>query len=127
MSKHRYVRILDTAIIMTGQIFEACQSEFPDSNTTVMMACISDKMETSQNDRDADLTSFLFVIAGAMIFFMQSGFAMVCAGAVRIKNVQNSMLKNLLDACGAAVAFYLVGKHNRRPAETTVRRFVLLL
>jgi Amt family ammonium transporter len=44
-----------------------------------------------------------------MIFFMQSGFAMVCAGAVRLKNVQNSMLKNLLDACGAAVAFYLVG------------------
>ena len=34
---------------------------------------------------------------------------MVCAGAVRLKNVQNSMMKNLLDACGAAVAFYFVG------------------
>ena len=40
---------------------------------------------------------------------MQSGFAMLCAGCVRKKNVVNSMLKNLLDACGAAVAFYLVG------------------
>jgi hypothetical protein len=95
---------------MTGQIFEACQSEFPDGNSQVMMECISDRLEGVQNDKDVDMTSFLFVIAGAMIFFMQSGFAMVCAGAVRIKNVQNSMLKNLLDACGAAIAFYLVGK-----------------
>jgi Amt family ammonium transporter len=40
---------------------------------------------------------------------MQAGFAMLCAGCVRKKNVVNSMLKNLLDACGAAVAFYLCG------------------
>jgi ammonium transporter, Amt family len=40
---------------------------------------------------------------------MQAGFAMVCAGAVRRKNTQNTMLKNLLDACGAAVAFFCVG------------------
>ncbi|KAL7516319.1 hypothetical protein ACHAWF_000043, partial [Thalassiosira exigua] len=29
---------------------------------------------------------------------MQAGFAMLCAGCVQLKNVQNSMLKNLLDA-----------------------------
>jgi Amt family ammonium transporter len=40
---------------------------------------------------------------------MQAGFAMICAGAVRRKNLQNTMLKNLLDACGASVAFYSVG------------------
>ena len=34
---------------------------------------------------------------------------MLCAGAVRKKNVGNTMLKNLLDACGAAVAFFFVG------------------
>lgn len=34
---------------------------------------------------------------------------MVCAGAVRLKNVQNSMMKNLLDACGAAISFYIIG------------------
>ena len=34
---------------------------------------------------------------------------MLCAGCVRKKNVVNTMLKNLLDACGAAVAFYTVG------------------
>lgn len=40
---------------------------------------------------------------------MQAGFAMLCAGSVRKKNTQNTMLKNLLDACGAAVAYFCVG------------------
>jgi len=40
---------------------------------------------------------------------MQAGFAMLCAGSVRRKNVQNTMLKNLLDACGASFAFFAVG------------------
>ena len=34
---------------------------------------------------------------------------MLCAGNVRKKNVQNTMLKNLLDACGAAIGFFMVG------------------
>jgi len=51
----------------------------------------------------------LLVYASALVFFMQAGFAMVCAGSVRKKNVQNTMLKNLLDACGAAAAYFIVG------------------
>ena len=93
--------------------YESCQASLGDNsqNVSAMMECVANSMEDSQNARDEDTKAFLFVVAGAMIFFMQSGFAMVCAGAVRLKNVQNSMLKNLLDACGAAVAFYLVGKY----------------
>jgi len=44
-----------------------------------------------------------------MIFLMQCGFAMLCAGSVRQKNVKNIMLKNLLDACGGAIGFFSVG------------------
>ena len=44
-----------------------------------------------------------------MVFFMQSGFAMLCAGSVRAKNVKNIMLKNLLDACGGALGFWTIG------------------
>jgi len=40
---------------------------------------------------------------------MQAGFAMVAAGCVRTNNVQNTLLKNLLDACGAALGFYTIG------------------
>ena len=91
-------------------LYESCQANLGDANNaSAMMECLANQVEESQAARDEDLKSFLFVLAGAMIFFMQSGFAMVCAGAVRLKNVQNSMLKNLLDACGAAVAFFLVG------------------
>ncbi len=43
------------------------------------------------------------------MFLMQAGFAMVCAGAVQTKNVRNTVLKNLLDGCGAAVGFYCFG------------------
>lgn len=34
---------------------------------------------------------------------------MLCAGSVRRKNISNTLLKNLLDACGAAIAWYSVG------------------
>jgi len=40
---------------------------------------------------------------------MQTGFAMICAGCVRVNNIQNTLLKNLLDACGASLGFYTVG------------------
>eukprot|EP00543_Licmophora_paradoxa_P004340 CAMPEP_0202441276 /NCGR_PEP_ID=MMETSP1360-20130828/717_1 /ASSEMBLY_ACC=CAM_ASM_000848 /TAXON_ID=515479 /ORGANISM="Licmophora paradoxa, Strain CCMP2313" /LENGTH=508 /DNA_ID=CAMNT_0049056159 /DNA_START=26 /DNA_END=1552 /DNA_ORIENTATION=+ len=52
---------------------------------------------------------FFLLFAGAAVFLMQSGFAMLCAGSVRQKNVKNIMLKNLLDACGGALGFYLIG------------------
>jgi len=50
-----------------------------------------------------------FKSQASLVFFMQAGFAMVCAGCVQKKNIQNSMLKNLLDACGAAIGFYAFG------------------
>ena len=34
---------------------------------------------------------------------------MLCAGSVRKKNTHNTMLKNLMDACGAAIAYFCVG------------------
>merc|ERR1719174_2755713 len=50
---------------------------------------------------------FVFVLFSAyLVFFMQSGFAMLCAGSVRSKNTMNIMLKNVLDACVGALFFY---------------------
>lgn len=94
---------------MTSSVFLECQANSDAGNSTELLQCISDQFEAAQNEKARYLNDFLLIIAGSMIFFMQSGFAMLCAGSVRLKNVQNTMLKNLLDACGAALAFYLVG------------------
>mmetsp|Transcript_29314 Transcript_29314/g.79344 ORF Transcript_29314/g.79344 Transcript_29314/m.79344 type:complete len:581 (+) Transcript_29314:922-2664(+) len=100
----------------SGNIYQGCseahrqlQEEAGADPTMAILQCVSNEYETLQDSRQENLRSFLLVVCGGMIFFMQSGFAMMCAGSVRLKNVQNTMLKNLLDACGAALAFYLVG------------------
>jgi Ammonium Transporter Family len=96
---------------MDPTVFSSCQTEFPDeTNSTVLLGCVAESLERISDASAENLRDFLLVVTGAMIFFMQTGFAVLCAGAVRIKNVQNTMLKNLLDACGAAMAFYMVGK-----------------
>jgi ammonium transporter, Amt family len=48
-------------------------------------------------------------IAGALVFFMQAGFALVEAGLTRAKNVGNIMMKNLMDCMVGVLAFALVG------------------
>eukprot|EP01062_Namystynia_karyoxenos_P011732 TRINITY_DN14216_c1_g1_i2.p1 TRINITY_DN14216_c1_g1~~TRINITY_DN14216_c1_g1_i2.p1 ORF type:complete len:564 (+),score=210.17 TRINITY_DN14216_c1_g1_i2:94-1692(+) len=46
---------------------------------------------------------------GALVFFMQCGFAMLEAGSIRQRNTQNIIFKNAMDACIAGVTFYLIG------------------
>ncbi|MFS8883374.1 ammonium transporter [Synechococcus sp. R55.3] len=48
-------------------------------------------------------------VAGALVFFMQAGFAMVEAGFTRAKNATNIVLKNLMDFCFGACAFWFLG------------------
>ena len=49
------------------------------------------------------------IIQGALVYFMQTGFAMLCAGSIRSKNVKNILLWNLLDSVGGCLAFWSVG------------------
>lgn len=58
---------------------------------------------------DSNIDTFYLLTVGVLVFFMQAGFAMLCAGSVRQKNVKNIMLKNILDACGGALGFFFVG------------------
>jgi len=49
------------------------------------------------------------VVAGALVFFMQAGFALLEGGMVRSKNTVNVVMKNYTDMCFGAIAFWLVG------------------
>ncbi len=49
------------------------------------------------------------LVAAALVFFMQAGFAMVEAGFTRAKNSINIMMKNLMDFSIGSIAFWAVG------------------
>jgi Amt family ammonium transporter len=60
-------------------------------------------------DISTGLDHFYLIYAGALVFFMQLGFAMLCAGSIRAKNVKNVLLWNLMDSCGGGLAFWVTG------------------
>jgi Amt family ammonium transporter len=49
------------------------------------------------------------IAAGALVFFMQAGFALLESGMSRAKNAINVIMKNYCDMCFGAVAFWAVG------------------
>ena len=49
------------------------------------------------------------LVAAALVFFMQAGFAMVETGFTRAKNAVNIMMKNLMDFSMGSLAFWAVG------------------
>jgi Amt family ammonium transporter len=99
----------ESSITPNENLFQYCVNTVGnDTDTNALLSCFSDQLSNDVGSREFSRT-VLLVLAGGLVFFMQAGFAMVCAGAVRAKNVQNTMLKNLLDACGASVAWFIVG------------------
>ncbi|WP_255428803.1 ammonium transporter [Saccharophagus sp. K07] len=48
-------------------------------------------------------------IAGALVFFMQAGFALLESGLSRSKNCINVVMKNYTDVCVGSLFFWLVG------------------
>jgi ammonium transporter, Amt family len=49
------------------------------------------------------------LVAAGLVFWMQAGFAFVESGFTRAKNAGNIMMKNLLDCCMGAIAYWAIG------------------
>ena len=55
------------------------------------------------------LNTFWVLFAAVLVFFMQTGFALVEAGFSRTKNTTNNLYKNLMDFSMGSIAFWLIG------------------
>ncbi|HNX10307.1 MAG TPA: hypothetical protein PKL29_09335, partial [Methanothrix sp.] len=55
-------------------------------------------------------TNFAWTLVGAfLVFFMQTGFALLGAGALRVKNTVNYFAKSYMDFSIGALAYWAVG------------------
>ncbi|KAJ0965019.1 hypothetical protein J5N97_026157 [Dioscorea zingiberensis] len=55
------------------------------------------------------VNAIYLLFSAYLVFVMQLGFAMLCAGSVRAKNAMNIMLTNVVDAVVGTVSYYLFG------------------
>ncbi len=62
-------------------------------------------------------TTFMFLVAGFLVFWMAAGFAMLEAGLVRGKNVTMQLTKNIALFSFAALAYYLIGYNLMYPGD----------
>ena len=82
---------------------------------SISMAWAGDEVPTIESNRQAiDLVQshadyVWTLVAAALVFFMQAGFAMVEAGFTRAKNAINIMMKNLMDFSIGSLAFWAIG------------------
>ena len=65
--------------------------------------------ELTMADVSAALDMIWLVVAAALVFFMQAGFAMVETGLTRAKNASNILMKNLMDFSVGALAYWAIG------------------
>merc|ERR1719393_1028954 len=56
-----------------------------------------------------DLDTMWLCIGAILVFFMQTGFAMLEVGTVNKKNTSNALIKNLLDALIGSLMWWITG------------------
>jgi hypothetical protein len=60
---------------MSESLFETCAAKVAVGLYNEVIECVSDRLEEKAALQNADMVSWLLVLAGALIFFMQAGFA----------------------------------------------------
>lgn len=79
---------------MTMSMYDTCSFEHGDDQQLILQ-CVSDLLEgaTAENTDDGTfsdaLIKWMLLFAGALVFFMQAGFAMLCAGSGTNKDKNN--------------------------------------
>jgi len=76
---------------------------------TLMIADKISTLETAFTEYAFSLNTVWVLIAAALVFFMQAGFALVEAGFTRSKNTTNILFKNLMDFVLGTIVFWIIG------------------
>lgn len=79
------------------------------TGVSAVAAQTPEELQASVDDLIAALDTGWLLISATLVLFMQAGFAMLEAGFVRTKNVTNILMKNVLDSCVGAMAYFAVG------------------
>jgi ammonium transporter, Amt family len=86
--------------VNTSVSYDECLAIIQQSEATTDRY-ISDSQEVSK--------SIFILLSSFMIMFMQAGFAMLEAGAVRARNAKSILIKSLLDLCVTVLVWWLWG------------------
>ena len=87
----------------------------------VLLPSLGLAQEADTTPTNADIgfifTTFMFLVAGFLVFFMAAGFAMLEAGLVRGKNVTMQLTKNMGLFSLATIVYYLIGYNLMYPGD----------
>lgn len=79
--------------------------------TITLFSCSASAAETTPSlaSISTDASTLWIVVAAALVFLMQAGFALLESGSSRTKNTVNVMMKNYVDLCFGSLIFFLLG------------------
>ncbi len=93
----------------------------PAITAVALMPALGLAQEADTTPTNADIgfifTTFMFLVAGFLVFFMAAGFAMLEAGLVRGKNVAMQLTKNIGLFSLATIFYYLLGYNLMYPGD----------
>ncbi len=94
------------AVNDSSVLYKVCyqDNEYVNHQSTESTKSVFDTYATS-----FDMNYLWVLLAGSLVFFMQTGFTMLETGMVKHVNVQNILFKNIIDACIGSITFFLFG------------------
>ncbi|KAL2607740.1 hypothetical protein R1flu_026313 [Riccia fluitans] len=96
-------------INLTGLLTSGGLSNETSDQFTQFICSRFDDISSNLSSHGLAVDNTFLLFSTYLVFSMQIGFAMLCAGSVRAKNAMNIMLTNVLDAAAGGISFYLFG------------------